>query len=83
MARNVVRVTWEDSTIPAAGWLDRGSVVDRKYRKAKVRCDTYGVVIADDKFGMTLASTFHGGQVAGVVIIPRRQIVRVKIVAEK
>ena len=73
-----VEVEWSDSTIPHAGWMRYDSVVDPAYRKAIVRCVSVGILIADDEAGVALAASVHGSEVAGVTIIPRGQILKVR-----
>ncbi len=69
----LVVVAWDDSTmIMSDGWERIPSVLKRR---ARTRCHSIGFVLADDKRGVVLAASVHGSQVAGVTIIPRRQIV--------
>lgn len=69
-----VEVEWNDSTIPPGGWLPHADVLAKDYRRRQVRCLSVGLLIADDKHGIALASSVHGRDVAGVTIIPRGQI---------
>lgn len=73
-----VEVEWNDSTIPHAGWMAHSDVVAPSYRKRMVRCLSVGLVLADDKHGIALASSAHASEVAGVTIIPRGQVTKVR-----
>ena len=73
-----VEVQWDDSTIPAGGWLRHAEVTAKSYRRLHVRCLSVGLLIADDKHGIALASSVHGHDVAGVTIIPRGQVRKVR-----
>lgn len=73
-----VEVEWDDSTIPHAGWMRHADVVAPSYRKRQARCLSVGLVLADDKYGIALASSAHASDVAGVTIIPRGQVRRVR-----
>ncbi len=73
-----VEVDWLDSTIPHAGWMRHREVVDPSYRLRQVRCLSVGLLIADDRHGVVLASSAHGPDIAGVTIIPRGQVKKVR-----
>lgn len=73
-----VEVEWNDSTIPHEGWVKHASVVATSYRKRMVRCLSVGLLLADDEHGVALASSAHRGDVAGVTIIPRGQITKMR-----
>lgn len=70
-----VEVHWEDSTIPHRGWREVKEILaDRK----AVRCMSVGFVLADDEQGMVLTNSIHGSEAAGVVMIPRSAIRKVR-----
>ena len=72
----VVEVVWRDSILFTGGWEPYKSVVQASRR---VRQRTVGYVLRDDKDGVVLASSLgQGGDVYGVVSIPRQQVVRVR-----
>jgi hypothetical protein len=71
-----VEVEWEDSTLLPDGWMAHREVMQR--RKRAVRCLSVGLLIADDKLGVTLASSAHGNDLAGVTVIPRSQVRRTR-----
>lgn len=73
-----VEVEWNDSTIPHEGWMRHADVMAPAYRKRMVRCLSVGLLLADDKHGIALASSSHRADVAGVTIIPRGQVVRMR-----
>lgn len=70
-----VEVEWMDSTILPGGWRTIGDALSS--RKA-VECNSVGFVLADDKKGVVVASCVHGNEVAGVTIIPRGQVKKVR-----
>lgn len=53
------------------------------YRKEVVACQSVGFVLADDKYGVVLAASIHGVEAAGVTIIPRSQIKRLKRLVDR
>lgn len=77
-AAHRAEVEWLDSTIPHAGWMKHADVVDPAYRRSQIRCLSVGLLIANDKHGVVLASAVHGREIAGVIIIPRGQVRKVR-----
>jgi len=67
-----MEVVWEDATIFDGGWH---TITESLANRDVVRCTSVGVVIADDKQGIVLASGVHGHNVAGVSVIPRGAII--------
>jgi hypothetical protein len=76
--RHRVEVDWLDSTIPHDGWMKRKDVIAPAYRLDQTLCLSVGLLIADDKHGVVLASSAHGSDIAGVTIIPRGQVRKVR-----
>jgi hypothetical protein len=68
-----MEVVWEDTTIFDGGWH---TLADTLADRDVVRCTSVGIVIADDKQGIVLASGVHRHQVAGATVIPRGAIVK-------
>lgn len=73
-----VEVEWADSTIPHEGWIRHADVMNPRYRNKMVRCLSVGLLLADDKHGVALASSAHRADVAGVTIIPRGQVLKLR-----
>lgn len=71
-----VEVHWDDSTIPHRGWQDVNETLSSRERRS-TRCTSVGFLLADDDRGVVLAGSVHGGEAAGVVMIPRGAIVDV------
>jgi hypothetical protein len=70
-----MEVRWRDSVLANGGW----EPVARHLRgRAGDPCYSVGFVLADDKTGVTLASSIHGSNAAGVVHIPAGMIVKRK-----
>ncbi len=70
-----LEVTWRDSTLDNGGWV----TVKRHLRSRwgdPIR--SVGIVLRDDKEGITLAASVHGDEAAGVVHIPAGMIVKRK-----
>jgi hypothetical protein len=74
-----VEVEWVDSSYHTAraGWQAHDEVIAE--RRRVVRCLSVGLLIADDKHGVTLASSAHGNDLAGTMSIPRGAITKVRI----
>jgi hypothetical protein len=70
-----MEVEWEDSTVWHRGWEPIEDVLNER---DVVRCLSVGFVLADDKQGIVLGASVHGGEVAGVTMIPKGQIIRRK-----
>lgn len=70
-----MEVEWEDTTVWHRGWED---IEDVLRERDKVQCLSVGFVLADDKLGIVLGASVHGNEVAGVTMIPRRQIIKRK-----
>lgn len=70
-----MEVLWEDSSYISEGWRDVDSLLGDRDR---VRCLSAGLVLADDQRGVVLASSVHGHEAAGVMMIPKSAIVRKK-----
>jgi len=69
-----VEVTWEDSVI-----LDEGAwtnIVNALSRRGRTRCTTIGILLADDKRGVVVAGSIHGLEAAGIMVIPRGQVLK-------
>lgn len=75
MKRQVVlEVEWEDSSFLAdQGWV---TMRDALKNRSITRCRSVGLILADDKRGIVLASSVHGQWTAGVLMIPRSQVLR-------
>lgn len=71
-----VEVEWDDSSHHSAGWRSHSEILAE--RKRVVRCLSVGLLIADDKHGVTLASSAHGQDLAGTMSIPRGCIRKVR-----
>lgn len=70
----LIGVVWEDSRLVGGSWEPVAHYLGKP--RKRVRCYSVGYVLADDKRGIVLASSVNEGDAAGVVIIPRSQIVR-------
>lgn len=70
----VALVTWVDSKLGYGGWEPAKG---HRKRRGRVRCQSVGFVLADDKHGVVLAGSREGKNVAGVVHIPRRAILAI------
>jgi hypothetical protein len=66
-------VEWEDSSLLAASWMEVSDILSSEQRSV-VRCTSVGLILADDKKGIVLASSVHGSRAAGVTVIPKGQI---------
>lgn len=73
-----MEVEWVDSTIPCEGWMRHADVMAPAYRNRVVRCLSVGLLLADDKHGIALASSAHRSDVAGVTIIPRAAVKKMR-----
>ena len=72
-----VEVEWEDSTVlTSRPWWKVAEALS--VRNEAVRIRTVGFVLADDARGLVVAASFHCGEAAGVHVIPRGQVVRVR-----
>jgi len=69
-----VEVEWRDSILMARGEWFPASEVQR--RRKNDRCYSVGFVLADDKRGIVLANSVHGGETCGTISIPRKAIVK-------
>lgn len=74
----IVLVKWVDSTIPHKGWQMHSEAIAN--RKNDMACWSTGWLLADDKIGVSLASSIHAGEVSGVVHIPRGAIKDLRII---
>ena len=73
MTARRLEVVWRDSiTLANSDWFLVSEVGRRRKRD---RCTSVGIVLADDKRGVVLASSVHNSQACGVISIPRRAIV--------
>jgi len=70
-----LEVVWEDTTIFDGGWH---TIEETLASRDIVRCTSVGIVIADDKRGIVLASGIHRHQAAGATVIPRGAIISVR-----
>lgn len=70
-----LEVLWEDSTVWHRGWEP---IEDVLKERDKVHCLSVGFVLADDKEGIVLGASVHNNEVAGVTMIPRRQVIQKK-----
>lgn len=70
-----VEVGWEDSSMLTQSWHNISTALTRR---DVVECTSVGFVLADDDKGLVLAGSIHGNEAAGVVIIPRGQITKVR-----
>lgn len=70
-----VEVEWVDSS-HRSGWQEHRDVLQG--RREAVRCLSVGLLLANDKYGITLASSSHGSEVAGTLIIPKGAIMKVR-----
>lgn len=70
-----LEVEWLDSYVELLGWTPIKRMV-RNRRRLETRCVSVGFVLADDKRGVMLASSVHGCNATGVVVIPAGQIVK-------
>lgn len=71
----ILWIEWSDSRLVARGWTP---IEKALAQRGTVKCYSVGIVIANDKKGVVLAATTNEGDVAGVTIIPRHAILRVK-----
>jgi hypothetical protein len=70
-----MEVRWRDSTLANGGWEPiRSHLRSRR----GFPCYSVGIVLADDKTGITLASSIHNDMAAGVVHIPAGLVLRRK-----
>lgn len=70
-----VEVTWEDSTMDRGGW--RG-IRSAKRVRGRTACTSVGLLLRNDKRFVIVATTVHGGEVAGVATIPRSAVRKVR-----
>lgn len=68
-----VEVEWEDSWLSSKGWEP---VTEARRPGKRIRCHSVGYVLSDTKRGIVLAGSVNGPNAAGVVFIPKRQVVR-------
>jgi hypothetical protein len=68
-----MEVRWRDSKLDNGGWLP---VKEHMRGRRGVPCYSVGFVLADDKIGVSLASSVHADKAAGVVHIPAGMIVK-------
>lgn len=68
-------IEWQDSTLGNRWITTREAVTERD---EVTRCYSVGLLLANDKHGMLIASSAHGGEVTGVLTIPRGAILRAK-----
>lgn len=68
-----VEVEWRDSQLDNGGWR---TVEDHLSDRRGVHCVSVGFVLADDKTGVSLASSVYGDKASGVVHIPRGMVVK-------
>jgi hypothetical protein len=71
-----MEIVWDDCAQLADTWDEVSHFL--KDRKRRTRVHSAGFVLADDKFGLVIASSVHGSRAAGVTFIPRAQIVKRK-----
>lgn len=73
-----VEVEWVDSSYHSGspGWQSHSEVLAA--RRRVVRCLSVGLLIADDKHGVTIASSAHGNELAGTMSIPRGAVTKVR-----
>ena len=71
-----VEVEWEDSTILQGGWEQISDILQRAKRAPRIR--SVGFILADTERRLVIAASVHGSEAAGVTVIPRGQIVKVK-----
>ncbi len=70
-------IEWEDSILRGSGaWIPTTEAVAK--RRKKVRCYSAGFLLASDKAGVVVATSAHAQEVSGVMVIPRRAILRMK-----
>lgn len=65
-----LEVEWEDSTVLHDGWERIADILKRRNSRKPTVCLSVGLVLVDDDKGVVLASSVHGGEAAGVTIIP-------------
>ncbi len=70
-----LEVTWEDSYVKTGRWHDIETVLAER---GKVLCHSVGFVLADDERGIVLASSVHGSEATGIVMIPAGCVVKRK-----
>jgi hypothetical protein len=67
-----MEVRWRDAKMDNGGWEP---IRDHMRGRRGEPCCSVGLLLADDKTGITLASSVHGDKAAGVVHIPAGMIV--------
>lgn len=70
-----VEVEWLDST-HHSGWRKHAEVLET--RRTDIVCLSVGLLIANDKVGVTLAGSAHGDEIAGTMTIPRGSVKKVR-----
>lgn len=70
-----MEIVWRDSTLDNGGWF---SVKQHLRARWGDPIHSVGIVLCDDKEGITLAASVHGNRAAGVVHIPAGMIVKRK-----
>lgn len=71
-----LEVEWEDSVILTPGWHKINEALAR--RESAVVCTSIGVVLADDSLGLMIAASVHGNEAAGITVIPRSQVRKIR-----
>lgn len=65
-------VQWEDSVGVEGGWSRLDEAMEG--RRSSTRCYSAGIILADDKKGISIATSVHLRNVNGVMHIPRSAI---------
>jgi hypothetical protein len=68
-------IVWRDSTLDNGGWSPVKQHLRARWGE---EIHSVGIVLLDDKEGITLAASVHGDEAAGVVHIPSGMILKRK-----
>jgi len=73
-----VEVEWDDACQLVGAWHDRDEALSRSGR-SPLRIVSIGYILRLDKRVLVMAQSAHGSRVGGVQIIPRRAIVKRRV----